>query len=174
MMFKRAGVTAIAVLAGLLGGPDAAKSQTVTMWTFLDPAKPGGRESALKAMIEDFEKSNPGIRIKVEPQVWTTLGEKFVLGSNAGNAPDISWINAENLGLILNTDAAADLGPGITSKWDAARKADMLLPRALESVTVDGKVLAMPLMSITWVMMYRKDLFGRRGWMCRRSPPGTV
>lgn len=151
----------LAVLAVL--APTAAAAQTVTMWTFLDPAKPGGRERALKAMIEGFEKENAGIKIKVEPQVWTTLAEKFVLGSNTGNAPDISWVNAENLGLILNTDAAADLGPGIVARWNADRKADQLLPGQLASVSVDGKVLAMPLMSITWVMMYRKDLFREAG-----------
>lgn len=150
--------------AGLLSAANLAQAQTtLTMWTFLDPSKPGGRERALKAMVESFERENPGVRIKVEPQVWTTLAEKFVLASNAGNAPDIGWVNAENLGLILNTDAAADLGPLITAKWSPERRADMLLPGQVESVTVGGKVLAMPLMSITWVMMYRKDLFRAAG-----------
>lgn len=164
MASRRAFLAGTSASAFLLAGLSLAQAQTtVTMWTFLDPAKAGGRESALKQMIEGFEKDNPGIKVKVEPQVWTTLAEKFVLGSNAGNAPDISWVNAENLGLILNTDAAADLGPSIVGKWDATRKADMLMPRALESVTVGGKVLAMPLQTITWVMMYRKDLFRAAG-----------
>lgn len=153
-----------ALVAALLATSASAFAQTtIKMWTFLDPSKAGGREQALKQMIEGFEKENPGTKVLVEPQVWTTLGEKFVLGSNAGNAPDVSWINAENLGLILNTDAAADLGPLVVRNWDATRKADMLMPRALDSVTVGGKVLAMPLMAITWVMMYRKDLFRQAG-----------
>ena len=163
MISKRAILLALAT-AGMLAGTSPAFAQsTVTMWTFLDPAKPGGREQALKTMIEGFEKENPGIKIKVEPQVWTTLAEKFVLGSNAGNAPDITWVNAENLGLILNTDAAADLAPPIMNKWTAARKSDLLMPKSLESVTVGGKVLAIPLMTATWVMMYRKDLFRAAG-----------
>ena len=163
MISKRAILLALAT-AGMLAGTSLAFAQsTVTMWTFLDPAKPGGREQALKTMIEGFEKENPGIKIKVEPQVWTTLAEKFVLGSNAGNAPDITWVNAENLGLILNTDAAADLAPPIMNKWTAARKSDLLMPKSLESVTVGGKVLAIPLMTATWVMMYRKDLFRAAG-----------
>jgi multiple sugar transport system substrate-binding protein len=163
MMSRRSLIFVIAT-AGILAGTSLAQAQTtVTMWTFLDPAKTGGRERALKTMIEGFEKENPGIKIKVEPQVWTTLAEKFVLGSNSGNAPDIGWVNAENLGLILNTDAAADLSSPIVSKWPAARKSDMLMPKALDSVTVGGKVLAMPLMTITWVMMYRKDLFRAAG-----------
>jgi multiple sugar transport system substrate-binding protein len=163
MISKRAILLALAT-TGMLAGTSLAFAQsTVTMWTFLDPAKPGGREQALKTMIEGFEKENPGIKIKVEPQVWTTLAEKFVLGSNAGNAPDITWVNAENLGLILNTDAAADLAPPIMNKWTAARKSDLLMPKSLEAVTVGGKVLAVPLMTSTWVMMYRKDLFRAAG-----------
>ncbi|MBL8654528.1 MAG: sugar ABC transporter substrate-binding protein, partial [Alphaproteobacteria bacterium] len=82
---------------------DAQAPTTVTMWTFLDTTKPGGRETALKQMVDSFEAKNPNVKIRVEPQVWTTLAEKFVLGHNTRNAPDIGWVNAENLGLILNT-----------------------------------------------------------------------
>lgn len=156
----RLGVAALvlAIAAGV-----AVAETTVTMWTFLDPAKTGGRERALKSLIDSFEAKNPGVRIKVEPQVWTTLAEKFVLGHNAGNAPDISWVNTENLGLILNTDAAADLGKLVTGKWSAERRADLALPGALDSVAVKGRTLAVPLMSITWVLMYRRDLLAQVG-----------
>jgi multiple sugar transport system substrate-binding protein len=155
---------ALAAFALALSGSAVAQAQsTVTMWTFLDPTRDGGREVALRTMIESFEAANPDIRIRVEPQVWTTLAEKFVLGANVGNAPDIAWVNAENLGLVLNSDAAADLNPLITAGWSEERKSDLLMPRQLDSVTVDGELLAMPLMAITWVMMYRKDLFAEAG-----------
>ncbi len=142
---------------------DAQAPTTVTMWTFLDPSRPGGRESALKQMIESFEARNPTVKIRVEPQVWTTLAEKFVLGHNTRNAPDICWVNAENLGLILNTDAAADLKPLVLDTWSAERRADLAVPAAIDAVTVDRRVLAMPLMAITWTLMYRRDLLAQAG-----------
>ncbi|MCA0450170.1 MAG: extracellular solute-binding protein [Proteobacteria bacterium] len=142
---------------------DAQAPTTVTMWTFLDTTKPGGRETALKQMVDSFEAKNPNVKIRVEPQVWTTLAEKFVLGHNTRNAPDIGWVNAENLGLILNTDAAADLKPVVLDTWSAQRRADLAVPAALDAVTVDGKVLAMPLMAITWTLMYRRDLLAQTG-----------
>jgi multiple sugar transport system substrate-binding protein len=142
---------------------DAQVPTTVTMWTFLDPSRPGGRESALKQMIESFEARNPTVKIRVEPQVWTTLAEKFVLGHNTRNAPDICWVNAENLGLILNTDAAADLKPLVLDTWSAERRADLAVPAAIDAVTVDRRVLAMPLMAITWTLMYRRDLLAQAG-----------
>lgn len=141
----------------------AAADTTLRMWTFLDPAKPGGREQALKTIIDAFEKANPGIKIKVEPQVWTTLAEKFVLGSNSGQAPDVSWVNAENLGLVLSSDVAADLSGRVLAKWPPERKNDLVMPKAFDAVTVDGQVLAVPIMASTWVMMYRKDLFAKAG-----------
>jgi len=154
-----------AVVAAIgFAGSAAYAQKTVTMWTFLDPAKAGGRDEALAKIIAAFKAKNPNIDIKVEPQVWTTLAEKFVLGHGAGNAPDIGWVNAENLGLVLNSDASADLGPLMTNAWDAARRNDMVSPQALEAVTVKGKVKALPIMAITWVMMYRKDLFDKAGF----------
>jgi multiple sugar transport system substrate-binding protein len=136
--------------------------QTITMWTFLDPARPGGRERALKQLIDSFEAANSTLRIRVEPQVWTTMAERFVLGHNARNAPDICWVNSENLGLILGTDATADLSP-VVNAWSQERRADMLLPAALQSVTVRGRVQAMPLMATTFVLMVRRDLLAAAG-----------
>lgn len=149
---------------GALLAPIAVHAQTtVTMWTFLDPNRPGGREQALKTMIEGFERQNPTIRIRVEPQVWTTLGEKFVLAHSAGNAPDIAWVNMENMGLILNSDSAADLNALIVRNWPADRRADLLLPGWLDALTVNGRLHAMPIMASTWVLMYRRDLLREAG-----------
>lgn len=149
---------ASAVMAGA-----AFAETTITMWTFLDPAKTGGRDVALATMIDSFEAAHPEIKVQVEPQVWTTLAEKFVLGHGSGDAPDIGWVNAENLGLVLNSGSAADLGSLVTNKWDDARRADMVNPTVLDSVTVDGEIKALPIMAITWVTMYRKDLFEAAG-----------
>lgn len=155
---------AVVTSIGALFTPIAAFAQTtVTMWTFLDPNRPGGREQALKTIIESFERQNPTIRIRVEPQVWTTLAEKFVLGHSAGNAPDIAWVNLENMGLILNSDAAADLNPLIVRNWPADRRADLLLPGWLDSLTANGRLQAMPIMASTWVLMYRRDLLREAG-----------
>jgi ABC-type glycerol-3-phosphate transport system substrate-binding protein len=135
---------------------------TITMWTFLDPSRPGGREGALKTMIESFERANPNLRIRVEPQVWTTMAERFVLGANARNAPDISWVNDNNLALLIASNAAADLRP-VVDAWPAARRADQIMPSALQSVTHRGQILAMPLMATTFVLMYRRDLLAAAG-----------
>lgn len=107
------------------------------MWTFLDPSRPGGRETALKRSIESLRPpilpSGSGSSRRSGRR-----SAKFVLGHNSRNAPDIGWVNAENMGLILNTDAAADLKPLIVDHWPAGHRADLLLPAWLDSLTVEG------------------------------------
>ncbi|MBM6595323.1 ABC transporter substrate-binding protein [Microvirga pudoricolor] len=149
--------------ASLMAGGAAFAKTTLTMWTFLDVNAKGGRNLALKQMISDFETANPDIKIKVEPQVWSTLAEKFVLGSNAGNAPDIGWVNSENLGFIMNSDAASNLKPLVLDGWSEHQKQDFLLNSSFTAVTDGGSVRAVPLLPSTWVLMYRKDLFDAAG-----------
>lgn len=156
----------IALLGGAaLAAPAVTGAQaptTITMWTFLDPNRPGGRETALKQMIESFERANPNLRIRVEPQVWTTMAERFVLAANARNAPDIAWVNDNNLALLMGNEVAADLKP-LVDAWPQARRADQVLPAAMEAATQRGRLLAMPLMATSFVLMVRGDLLRAAG-----------
>jgi len=156
--------TLAAAVAGLAAPAmvGAQQPSTITMWTFLDPNRPGGRETALKTIIESFERANPTLRIRVEPQVWTTMAERFVLGANARNAPDIAWVNDNNLALLGASNAPADLKP-LVDAWPAARRADQNLPAAMEAATQNGKLIAMPIMATTFVLMYRRDLLAAAG-----------
>lgn len=135
---------------------------TITMWTFLDPNRPGGRETALKTIIESFERANPNLRIRVEPQVWTTMAERFVLAGNARNAPDVCWVNDNNLALLGHSPVAADLKP-IVDAWPAARREDQAVPAAFHSATMGGRLLAIPIMSTSFVLMVRGDLLRAAG-----------
>ena len=156
-------LAALAVATLVATTAPALAQTTITMWSFLDPSRPGGREQALKTIIESYERANPDVRIKVEPQVWTTLGEKFALGHNAGNAPDIGWVNMESMGLVLQANAAADLGPLVTSRWSAERRKDYVLPAGLDAMTTGGKLHALPIMHAGWVLRYRKDQLQQAG-----------
>ncbi|PJI40319.1 MAG: hypothetical protein CTR53_11705 [Ferrovibrio sp.] len=150
-------------MAGALLAPMAALAQTVTMWTFLNPANETPRDRALKQIIDKFEAANPSIKIKVESQVWFTLAEKFVMAHRSRSAPDIGWVNGENMGLLVNAGVAEDLGPLITSKWTPAQRQDLVLPQAYEWVKTGGKQVAVPIMALSIVLFYRKDLMREAG-----------
>ena len=150
-------------MAGCTLLPHGASAQELTMWTFLNPTADSPRDVALKQIIEKFEARNPGVKIKVENQVWFTLAEKFVMAHRARSAPDIGWVNGENMGLLINSNVAEDLGPLITSKWTPAMRRDQVLPQANEWLKKDGKQHALPIMALSIVLFYRRDLFREAG-----------
>lgn len=76
---------------------------TVRMWTFIDPEGTGGRNVALKQMIQEFEADNPGVHIVVEPKNWQTMTGEFFSAAMTGTAPDIMWCSTGMLfGAIQN------------------------------------------------------------------------
>ena len=135
----------------------------VTMWTFLDPAKTTGREVALKGMIDSFEKANPGIRVKVEPQVFSELMAKFLAAHNTGSAPDIIWVNTENMGALVKSGAAADLNELFLKGWTKEQDADFFVRAGWDAPMAGGKRYAVPLFHATTSLFYRKDQFKEAG-----------
>jgi multiple sugar transport system substrate-binding protein len=160
--FSLRGVLAALALSTAFAAP-ASHAQQLTMWTFLNPSADSPRDVALRKIIEQFEAKNPGIRIKVESQVWFTLAEKFVMAHRSRSAPDIGWVNGENMGLLVNSNVAEDLGALVTSKWTPEMRKDLVLPQAYEWTRANGKQHALPIMALSIVLFYRKDLFREAG-----------
>jgi len=151
-------------LAALLAGASAAVAQTtVVMWSFLDPARTSPREVALREMIQAFERANPTIRIRVEPQDFAQMPPRFFLGHRTGSNPDLVFIDAKNLGGLSQSGAAADLAPLVTSRWSAADQADIFVRAGLDAARQGNRVLALPLFHGASVIYYRKDLFRAAG-----------
>lgn len=157
----------VAALLGCLVGPmvvTAAFADTVvTMWTFLDPAKKSPREVALKQLIDRFEAANPGIRIKVEPQVFSELSVKFILGHNTGNAPDTVFLNSESFGAVMGSGAAADLQALFIKNWPKGEDEDFYIRAGWDAALVNGKRYAVPLFHATDSIFIRKDLLAAAG-----------
>lgn len=162
-MIRSLRLTFLGLALTVLTAAAAAAQTTVTMWSFLDPAKSSPRERALKQIIDGFEAKHPTIKIKVEPQIWHQLAPKFTMAAGTGQAPDIAWINYPRLVLPFAANAAADLGPLFLDRWSAAEKADFVTTGPFDAVTRDGKTLAAPIFLLSNVLMYRKDLFAEAG-----------
>jgi multiple sugar transport system substrate-binding protein len=141
----------------------AAAQTTVTMWSFLDPAKNSGREVALRQMIENFEKANPGIKVKVEPQIFSELMTKFLAANATNTAPDLVLVNTENMAAFAKSGAAADLTAAFIAKWPASEDADFFVRAGWDAGLVGTKRYAVPLFHATTSIFYRKDLFKAAG-----------
>ncbi|MEZ5653878.1 MAG: extracellular solute-binding protein [Burkholderiaceae bacterium] len=156
---------AIALCALLLTAAlgNAASAETLKLWTFLNPNGKNGREVALKQLIDTYQAANPSVKIEVEPQVWSELTKKFVLGANLGKAPDIVFTHGNNLRLLAESGAAADLDALIVKKWSAADAKDFLYDGLLDKARVDGKLMGVPVFPFATVLYYRKDLLEGAG-----------
>ncbi|MBX3538596.1 MAG: extracellular solute-binding protein [Chelatococcus sp.] len=140
-----------------------ALAETVTVWTFLDPNKSTGRDQALKEIIGSFEKKNPGTTVKVESQVFSELGPKFLMASQIGSAPDVVFINIENLGALVKSGAAADLQSELVSAWPKGAEDDFYMRAAWDAAKSGNARYAVPLFPGTATLFYRKDLFKAAG-----------
>jgi multiple sugar transport system substrate-binding protein len=163
---KSASVQASLLSLGLWAaiGASAANAQTtVTMWSFLDPAKNSGREVALRTMIENFEKANPGVKIRVEPQIFSELMTKFLAANNTGTAPDLILVNTENMGAFAKSGAGADLNALFIDKWPRGQQEDFFVRAGWDAGLVGGKRYAVPLFHATTSIFYRKDLLAAAG-----------
>ncbi|MEU6539594.1 sugar ABC transporter substrate-binding protein [Streptomyces sp. NPDC047000] len=160
----RVGVfTAVTALSALLlpgcsmASSDPAGKDTLTAWAWGSPA------SGLKATAEEFEKSHPGVTVKVQdvgnPAIW----DKITSGMAAGGEglPDVMDIGGDYMSNYLETfpDGFADLGgmgAGALAKdfpsglWKGGQNAK-------------GQQYGVPFEVNTNLVYYRKDLFEKAG-----------
>ena len=135
---------------------------TLRMWTFLDPTKTSGREVALKQIIENF-KNEYNIDVVVEPQVWDVMTAKFFAAHNAGNAPDIQWVNMDDMGTAIKQKALEPFENLFMKDWT-----DEQLKNVQDSFwdygSVDGLHYQMGFSRNYIGIIYREDLLKEAGY----------
>ena len=153
-----AGALFLVLLAACV--PSSSDSQTIRFWVM-------GREGEVIAqLIPEFERANPGIRVRVQQIPWTSAHEKLLTAFAGDSLPDLcqlgnTWLpefaalNAvtplESRVAASRTVAAADYFPGI---WDTN--------------IVNGRLYGIPWYVDTRLLFYRSDLLAAAGI---RAPP---
>ncbi|MYN15399.1 extracellular solute-binding protein [Rugamonas sp. FT107W] len=128
-----------------------------------------GREGeVVTALMPEFERTHPGVRVEVQQLPWTAAHEKLLTAFAGDVMPDIfqlgnTWVpEFKAIGALRALDgevatsqlvAPADYFPGI---WDTN--------------IVDGKLWGVPWYVDTRVMFYRRDMLARAGYA---KPPQT-
>jgi multiple sugar transport system substrate-binding protein len=126
-----------------------------------------GREGEVVAqLLPEFERANPGIKIRVQQLPWTAAHEKLLTAFAGDATPDLcqlgnTWIpelvalNAlEPLDRYVAASPIVDADDYFTGIWDTNR--------------VDGKLYGVPWYVDTRLMFYRRDLLRHAGFS---SPP---
>ena len=156
-------VLVLGVLVAACGGDDESADPTsgkasgeITVWA------PGVEGEKLPILAKDFEKANPGVKVKVTPIAIEQAHNK-ILTSIAGNeTPDISWVGSTWMGEFAKTGALDETPSSIDM--------EQFFEGARDAVTIDGKAYGVPWHVETRVLYYRTDIAKKAGVT---EPPKT-
>ncbi len=136
---------------------------TLTAWTFLNPADETGRGKVLADAIALYEAKYPNVKIQVESIQYDKLTAKFFAAHQTGDAPDIIWVNGANLGAALAQGTLEPFENLFLKDWTDEQKADIEDVRWKYGTTVDGNHYQLHLSVNAYGLLYRTDLFEKRG-----------
>lgn len=159
-------IAAVALLggaaAGGCAGADAGTVTTIDFWGL-------GREGEVVAqLVPEFERLNPGLRVRVQQIPWTAAHEKLLTAFVGDATPDIAQIGNTWIPefAALNALAPLDARVATSSSVDRADYFDGIW---------DTNVIADTTFGIPWyvdtrVLFYRSDLLDSVGYA---TPPAT-
>ncbi|MGW4248210.1 extracellular solute-binding protein [Nocardia sp. NPDC004722] len=127
-------VAVLLVAAALwLGRDTEAGGRTVVRLRIWDQ----GFVSAYRASLDEFERANPDVEVRITLVPWASYQQKLRLDVAGGVADDLFWSNLyedyADSGHLMDIGAA--LGAQAASAWD---------PQAVRQYTRDGKLWAVP------------------------------
>ncbi|MFJ5725275.1 extracellular solute-binding protein [Streptomyces sp. NPDC093149] len=142
---------ATTVLAGC-GSGTGDGSRTITMWTYpviFDEAK---NKAYWDGLVKEFEKKHTGTEVKVETYPWANRDTALATAIGAGKGPDVVYLIPDQLPKYERSIVPADQYMPAKAKADYTKF-------ALDSVTVDSKVLGTPVLTSANPLICDKRVF---------------
>lgn len=159
---RRAALALLPLLAAACGGGADADVQVIRFWAM-------GREGeVVEALVPEFERRNPGIRVQVQQIPWSAAHEKLLTAFVGGATPDVSQLG--------NTWVPEFQALGALEPLDARAAASRSVDRAdyfegiWDTNVIDRRTYGLPWYVDTRVLFYRPDLMAAAG---HPNPPTT-
>jgi multiple sugar transport system substrate-binding protein len=113
-----------------------------------------------EATVEDFQKLNPNIKVEMVGVPWGDYNAKMLAMYAAGTPPEVSANYAAGFATFYANKAISPL-----NDYVKAENADLNLleKAAVDSVTRDGQLWALPLAHMPVVIYYNKDILDAAG-----------
>ncbi|MDQ3949331.1 MAG: sugar ABC transporter substrate-binding protein [Gemmatimonadota bacterium] len=128
-----------------------------------------GREGEdVRQLIPEFERRNPGIRVRVQQMPWTAAHEKLLTAHVGESTPDVSQLGNTWVPEFAALGALEPLEPWVARS--AATQVADFFPGIWATNIVDDTLFGVPWYVDTRVLFYRRDILARAG---HRSPPKT-
>jgi multiple sugar transport system substrate-binding protein len=127
-----------------------------------------GREGEdVRQLIPEFERQNPGIRVRVQQMPWTAAHEKLLTAHVGESTPDVSQLGNTWVPEFAALGALEPLEPWL-QRSSSTRLADFF-PGIWATNVVDDTLFGVPWYVDTRVLFYRSDILARAGFA--RPPP---
>ncbi|MER5222687.1 extracellular solute-binding protein [Streptomyces flaveus] len=160
-------VASLALTATACGGSDSGSDEsdgplTITWW---DTSNATNEAPTYQALVKEFEKVNPDIKVDYVNVPFDQAQNKFDTAAGAKGAPDVlrsevGWTPAfAKKGFFLPLDGT-----------EALADQDKFQSSLIEQAKYDGKTYGVPLVTDTLALVYNKGLFKQAGIS---KPPAT-
>ncbi|KAA0971992.1 ABC transporter substrate-binding protein [Aureimonas fodinaquatilis] len=153
----------ITSLAALVMWPSMGSAQELVWWTM------SWNEANARAFADEFIAENPGVTVRIEPNVAGGLQSRVLIAIQSGNTPDLIDIqNGVNIPLA-ETGGLAAIGDALASE---GVDFEDFLPAAVETATYNGQVYGMPFQVEAHAFLYNKAAYRDAG-LDPETPPTT-
>ncbi|QJD89045.1 sugar ABC transporter substrate-binding protein [Duganella dendranthematis] len=128
-----------------------------------------GREGeVVTALIPEFERTHPGVRVEVQQLPWTAAHEKLLTAFAGEVMPDVFQLGNTWIPELEVLNALAPLDGYVAAS--AVVRQDDYFPGIWDTNVVNGRLWGLPWYVDTRVMFYRQDMLKRAGF---NTPPQT-
>jgi len=150
--------TAAVALAGCSGGSGQSDSskKTVTMWIYPVIADETAHKAFWDSTIKAFEAKHKNITVNYEVYPWANRDESLATAIAAGKGPDLVYLIPDQLSTYQKSIEPMD------AYLPAAQKKD-ILKNVTESITIDGKLMAAPILTSANALMCDAKAFDAAG-----------
>ena len=149
-------------LLAACGSAEGAREVTIRFWAM------GAEGEQVAKLVPQFERENPGIRVRVQQIPWSAAHEKLLTAHVGKSTPDVAQLGNTWIPEFEALGALRPLEPLIGQS--KVIRQEGFFPGIWATNVVDDTVFGIPWYVDTRVLFYRKDLLARAGW---RDMPTT-
>jgi sn-glycerol 3-phosphate transport system substrate-binding protein len=170
-MKRRTFLKGVAAAAGSASVSMPALAQGATEISFFFPVAVGGPITKLiDQMAADFEKDNPGLKVKpVYAGTYQETLVKLITAHKSGAPPALSVVLSTDMFTLIDDDAIVPFDEFVKTDDDKAWLASFF-PAFMQNSRTGGKTWGAPFQRSTVVLYWNKDLFKEAGLDPEKAP----